>query len=79
MVSEPMASSLQSPLMLLSSMSNLMPVKLDNTNFIVWKHQLSSILRAYSMINFVDGTIQSPSRFLIDAEGNFTTTVNPEF
>uniref|UniRef100_A0A2N9GBG4 Integrase catalytic domain-containing protein n=1 Tax=Fagus sylvatica TaxID=28930 RepID=A0A2N9GBG4_FAGSY len=79
MVSEPMASSLQSPLMLLSSMSNLMPVKLDSTNFIVWKHQLSSILRAYSMINFVDGTIQSPSRFLVDAEGNSTTTVNPEF
>uniref|UniRef100_A0A2N9IKH6 CCHC-type domain-containing protein n=2 Tax=Fagus sylvatica TaxID=28930 RepID=A0A2N9IKH6_FAGSY len=79
MVSEPMASSLQSPLMLLSSMSNLMPVKLDSTNFIVWKHQLSSILRAYSMINFVDGTVQSPSRFLVDAEGNSTTTVNPEF
>uniref|UniRef100_A0A2N9I200 CCHC-type domain-containing protein n=1 Tax=Fagus sylvatica TaxID=28930 RepID=A0A2N9I200_FAGSY len=79
MVSEPMASSLQSPLLLLSSMSNLMPVKLDSTNFIVWKHQLSSILRAYSMIDFVDGTIQSPSRFLIDAEGNFTTIVNPEF
>uniref|UniRef100_A0A2N9F8N5 Integrase catalytic domain-containing protein n=1 Tax=Fagus sylvatica TaxID=28930 RepID=A0A2N9F8N5_FAGSY len=74
-----MASSLQSPLMLLSSMSNLMPVKLDSTNFIVWKHQLSSILRAYSMINFVDGTVQSPSRFLVDAEGNSTTTVNPEF
>jgi hypothetical protein len=31
------------------------------------------------MIDFVDGTIQSPSRFLIDAEGNFTTIVNPEF
>uniref|UniRef100_A0A2N9H8F5 Integrase catalytic domain-containing protein n=1 Tax=Fagus sylvatica TaxID=28930 RepID=A0A2N9H8F5_FAGSY len=31
------------------------------------------------MIDFVDGTIQSPSRFLTDAEGNFTTTVNPEF
>jgi hypothetical protein len=31
------------------------------------------------MIDFVDGTVQSPSRFLTDAEGNFTTTVNPEF
>ena len=31
------------------------------------------------MIDFVDGTVQSPSRFLTDAEGNFTTTMNPEF
>uniref|UniRef100_A0A2N9GG32 Integrase catalytic domain-containing protein n=1 Tax=Fagus sylvatica TaxID=28930 RepID=A0A2N9GG32_FAGSY len=72
-------SSLQAPLLLLSNMSNLMSVKLDSTNFIVWKHQLSTILRAYSMIDFVDGTIQSPSQFLIDVEGNFTIVVNPEF
>ncbi len=31
------------------------------------------------MIDFVDGTIQSPSQFLIDVEGNFTIVVNPEF
>ena len=74
-----MQTSIQAPLLLLSNMSNLKSVKLDSTNFIVWKHQLSSILKAYSMIDFVDGTIQSPSQFLTDAEGNFTTTVNPEF
>jgi hypothetical protein len=75
----PLQTSLQAPLLLLSNMSNLMSVKLDSTKFIVWKHQLSSILKAYSMIDFVDGTIQSPSRFLTDTKGNFTTTVNPEF
>jgi hypothetical protein len=60
-------------------MANLMSIKLDSTNFIVWKHLLSSILRAYSMIEFVDGTIQSPSRFLTNAKGNLTTIVNLEF
>ncbi len=60
-------------------MANLMSVKLDSSNFIVWKHQLSSILKAYSMIDFVDGTIPSPSQFLTDAEGNLTSTANPEF
>jgi hypothetical protein len=73
------ASSIQAPLLLLSNMANLMSVKLDSTNFIVWKHQLSSILKAYSMIEFVDGTVQSPSRFLVDTEGNCTTAVNPDF
>jgi transposase InsO family protein len=73
------SSSMQAPLLILSNMSNLMSVKLDSSNFIVWKHQLSSILKAYSMIDFVDGTIPSPSRFLTDAEGNLTSAANPEF
>jgi hypothetical protein len=72
-------SSMQAPLLILSNMANLMSVKLDSSNFIVWKHQLSSILKAYSMIDFVDGTIPSPSQFLTDAEGNLTSTANPEF
>uniref|UniRef100_A0A2N9F1C3 Reverse transcriptase Ty1/copia-type domain-containing protein n=1 Tax=Fagus sylvatica TaxID=28930 RepID=A0A2N9F1C3_FAGSY len=46
--------SLQALLLLLSNMANLMSIKIDSTNFIVWKHQLSSILRAYSMIEFVE-------------------------
>ena len=71
--------SIQTPLLLLSNMSNLMSVKLDSTNFIVWKHQLSSILKAYSMIDYVDGTVPSPTRFLINADGALTATVNPEF
>jgi transposase InsO family protein len=71
--------SIQTPLLLLSNMSNLMSVKLDSTNFIVWKHQLSSILKAYSMIDYVDGTVPSPTRFLTNANGALTTTVNPEF
>uniref|UniRef100_A0A2N9IFR0 Integrase catalytic domain-containing protein n=1 Tax=Fagus sylvatica TaxID=28930 RepID=A0A2N9IFR0_FAGSY len=87
MVSEPSMASfasntnttMQAPLLLLSNMSNLMSVKLDSTNFIVWKHQLSSILKAYSMIDFVDGTIPSPNRFLTNAEGVLTTAVNPDF
>ena len=73
------SSSMQAPLLVLSNMSNLMSVKLDSTNFIVWKHQLSSILIAYSMIDFVDGTVPSPSRFLTDAEGNLISDANPEF
>ena len=71
--------SMQAPLLLLSNMSNLMSVKLDSTNFIVWKHQLSSILKAYSMIDFVDGTVPSPTRFLTNVEGALTTAMNLEF
>ena len=32
------------PLLLLSNMANLIIVKLDNKNYIVWKHQISMVL-----------------------------------
>ena len=31
------------------------------------------------MIDFVDGTVPSPSRFLTDEEGILTSEANPEF
>ena len=48
-----------SPLLLLSNMSNLMSIKLDYTNYIPWKHQLITILEAYSLIEHIDGTVQN--------------------
>ena len=42
------------PLLQLSNMSNMMTVKLDNSNYIVWKHQISMVLETYSMwLNFL--------------------------
>ena len=38
------------PLLLLSNMSNMMIVKLDNSNYIVWKHKISTVLETYSLI-----------------------------
>ena len=32
------------PLLLLSNMANMMTVKLDNTNYIVWKHPITMVL-----------------------------------
>ena len=68
-----------SPLLFLSNMSNLMSIKLDYTNYIPWKHQLITILEAYSLIEHIDGTTLKPSPFVLDATGNPTSVVNPEF
>lgn len=41
-------------LLLLSNMSNMMTMKLDNTNYIVWKHQISMFLETYSLkVSFI--------------------------
>ena len=73
------STSIQSPLLLLSNMSNLMSIKLDYNNYIPWKHQLLTILEAYSLVEHIDSTAPKPSPFVLDASGNTTSVVNPHF
>ena len=68
-----------SPLLLLSNMTNLMSIKLDYTNYIPWRHQLITILEAYSLVEHIDGSTSQPGQFLLDTQGHLTPTVNPEF
>ena len=65
------------PLLLLNNMSNLMSIKLDSVNYMVWKLQISAILDAYSMIEHLDGSTSQPRQFLIDEAG--VQSVNPAF
>jgi hypothetical protein len=76
---QPPSPQLPSPLLLLSNMSNLMSIKLDSLNYMVWKLQLTTILEAYSIIDHIDGSVQKPSQYLVDAVGNLTTRANPSF
>ena len=62
------STSIQSPLLLLS-----------NTNYIPWKHQLITILEAYSLVEHIDDTTPKPLPFALDAAGNATSVANPEF
>ena len=54
-------------------------MKLDFTNYMVWKHQIVVILEAYAMIDFVDGSCVAPDPFLNDSSGSFTSEPNPEY
>ena len=56
-----------------------MTVKLDFTNYIVWKHQIVVIIEAYAMIGFLEESCVAPDPFLKDSFGNFTRESNPEF
>ena len=48
-------------LLLLSTMSSMMTVKLDYGNYIVWKHQIEVILEIYSMIDVIDDYVDRKS------------------
>uniref|UniRef100_A0A2N9ITN0 Reverse transcriptase Ty1/copia-type domain-containing protein n=1 Tax=Fagus sylvatica TaxID=28930 RepID=A0A2N9ITN0_FAGSY len=66
-----------SPLLLLNNMSNLMSIKLDSMNYMLWKLQISAILDAYSMIEHLDGSTQQPRQFVINEDG--VQVLNPAF
>uniref|UniRef100_A0A2N9HHW9 Integrase catalytic domain-containing protein n=1 Tax=Fagus sylvatica TaxID=28930 RepID=A0A2N9HHW9_FAGSY len=75
-IMDPVANS-PSPLLLLNNMSNLMSIKLDSMNYMLWKLQISAILDAYSMIEHLDGSTQQPRQFVINEDG--VQVLNPAF
>lgn len=60
-------------------MANLMTVKVDNSNYIVWKHQISMVLETYLMIKLLDEVQLVPKKFLKDLLGTITIVLNPNY
>ena len=68
-VNSPSLTTSQTLMILLSSISNLVYVKLDQSNYFFWKYQIASILKAYSVLGFVDGSQQCPPQLSTNNEG----------
>uniref|UniRef100_A0A2N9E5R8 Integrase catalytic domain-containing protein n=1 Tax=Fagus sylvatica TaxID=28930 RepID=A0A2N9E5R8_FAGSY len=64
----------QTPILLLK---DLVSVKLDATNYVIWKYQILSIFESYSLLDMVDGTSSPPAQYLADANGESSLCVNP--
>ena len=73
-----MSSSSAVNLVNLSNMSNMMTMKLDNTNYIVRKHQISMVLETYSLFELLEEPQLILEKFLKDLFGSYTTIVNPD-
>ncbi|KAM2756431.1 hypothetical protein PS2_018299 [Malus domestica] len=59
---------LQSPITsLISSVSNSVNVKLDETNYLAWHFQMQLLLEGHSIIGFVDGLMSCPAQFSQDS------------
>ena len=74
-----MSSSSAMNLVNLSNMLNMMTVKLDNTNYIVWKHQISVVLETYSLFELLEEPQLIPEKFLKNLSTSYTTIGNPDF
>lgn len=63
--------------LLISNLSSLVTVKLDPTNFIVWRKQVQNILQVTYLFGYLDGTMACPSPITKDSNGK--DVVNTEF
>ena len=64
------------PLLLLS---NMMTVKLNPYNYIVWKYQISMVLETYSMFELLDEVPLIPEKFLKNLARAVTSVLNPYY
>ena len=56
----------------------MMIVKLDSSNYIVCKHQISMVLETYSMFELFDEVPLVLGKFLKDLSGTITSVLNPD-
>ncbi|KAA0067173.1 retrotransposon protein [Cucumis melo var. makuwa] len=68
-----------STLFLLSNICNLVPIRLDSTNYILWKYQVSSILKAHSFFGHIDDTLPCPPKHLSSSTLGTNSEINPEY
>ena len=72
-------STITQPMILLSSITNLVSVKLDHSNYMLWKFQICSTLNAYTLFDIVDGTYPCLDKYYKDSNGILSLQVNPEY
>uniref|UniRef100_A0A2N9HG82 Reverse transcriptase Ty1/copia-type domain-containing protein n=1 Tax=Fagus sylvatica TaxID=28930 RepID=A0A2N9HG82_FAGSY len=69
----------QTPILLLSNISNYVTIKLDHTNYLMWKFQITGILDTYSLLDHLKDPTPCPPKFLLDEIGCITSEANPLF
>jgi hypothetical protein len=67
------------PMILLSDITNLVSVKLDQNNYMLWKFQITSTFKAYKLLDVVDGSYPCPEMYTQDSNGDATFVLNPDF
>ena len=63
---------------MLSSIYNLLPVKLDDTNYITWLFQMENMVKSLGLEGYIDGSYSSPPQFLV-TDGSMNAGVTREF
>jgi hypothetical protein len=69
--------STQTPIFLLSNISNYVTIKLDHSNYLMWKFQITGILDSYSLLDHLEDPTPCLPKFLFSHLETETQEVNP--
>lgn len=72
----PAANSSNTSVSLLNNIFNLVSVRLDSTNYVLWRFQISPLLKSHKLFKYVDGSIKAPEA-IIRTEGQ-PPSINPD-
>ncbi|KAH7832928.1 hypothetical protein Vadar_001377 [Vaccinium darrowii] len=64
--------------LLISNLSSLITIKLDSSNYNLWKSQFYNLLHATNLAEYVDETKLSPLEYILD-KSNTEKIKNPEY
>ena len=64
---------------LLSNFCNLIPVRLDNSNYVTWKFLLETLLRGCGLMKYIDGSFPCPPRHMIREDDEITCDMTKEY
>lgn len=62
---------------LVSNFTSLVNIKLDSSNYLLWKTQVENVMSANGFLGYLDGTVVCPSVQIRNANGE--TSANPEY
>ncbi|PRQ52535.1 putative RNA-directed DNA polymerase [Rosa chinensis] len=65
--------------LILSNFYNLIPVRLDNSNYVTWKFLLETMLKGCGLMKYVDGSFPCPSQYMITEEGGVSSEMTTEY
>lgn len=63
----------------ISNIGNLVSIRLDGDNYLLWKLQFLPVLKANRLLKYIDGTALCPAKFLKGEDGLVSSTVNPAY
>lgn len=71
------SNSSNSSVSLLNNICNLVSVRLDSTNYVLWRFQISPLLKSHKLFKYVDGMIKAPKATLnVERQPE---QINPEY
>ncbi|KAK6162582.1 hypothetical protein DH2020_002423 [Rehmannia glutinosa] len=68
----------QSQIQIIQPQNQVVTVKLNDSNYLLWKMQVLTAVKGCGLLGYLTGAIYAPTQFIVNTETN-ETKINPEF